>query len=86
MKTFKFCRCPLDVISFLNDLHVLIELIQLGRSQNNEVLAWYETNAKIFLYPNDEDEPIYVSGQRDVFMTRSEEFPVNLKLISFRVH
>lgn len=63
----------------MNDLHVLIELIQLGRGDKNEVLAWYETNAKDFLYPNSEHEcSVYDSPQRDVFMTRNDLFPVRL--------
>ena len=56
---------------------MLIELIQLGRSENNEVLAWYETNAKGFLYPINSSDPHFTSGQQDAFMTRSDEFPVN---------
>jgi hypothetical protein len=74
---FKFCRDPHDVVQFLNDLHVLIELIQLGRSENNEVLASYETNAKGFLYPMYNSDPHFISGQQDAFMIRSDEFPVN---------
>lgn len=63
------------MIGFLTDQHVLIELIQLGRNEKNEVLAWCETNAKAFLYPNNDNDSFHVSGQQDVFMKRSEEFP-----------
>lgn len=58
-------------------MHVLIELIQLGHSEKNEVLAWFETNAKDFLYPTPDTKSMYYTGQRDVFMIRSDEFPVN---------
>ena len=77
IKTFKFCRDPSDVVNFLGDLHVLIELIQLGRSEKNEVLAWYETTANEFLFPTFEIKPLYHSSQRDVLMNRNEEFPVS---------
>lgn len=74
-KTFKFCRDPTDVIEFLDDLHVLVELIQLGHSEDKQVLAWYETNAKDFLFPNGDFRIDYHGPQRDVLMTRNEVFP-----------
>lgn len=75
-KTFRYARDEADVVNFLDDLNVLIELIQLSRTNNNEVLAWYELNAKQFLYPDFEVGPKYDSPQRGVFMTRSDNFPV----------
>ena len=65
------------MVNFLGDLHVLIELIQLGRSEKNQVLAWYETTASEFLFPTFEIKPLYHSSQRDVLMNRDEEFPVS---------
>ena len=72
------------MIGFLTDQHVLIELIQLGRNEKNEVLAWCETNAKAFLYPNNDNDSFHVSGQQDVFMKRSEEFPVKLMILFWK--
>ena len=67
------------MVNFLGDLHVLVELIQLGPGETNEVLAWYETNARDFLYPAAEATltPSYYSAQRDVFMSPNQEFPVS---------
>ena len=77
-KTFKFCHDPLDVYNFLGESHVLVELIQLGRTDKNEVLAWFETDAKDFLYPSTNDfKSSFHSPQRDVFMVRKEGFPVS---------
>jgi hypothetical protein len=82
IKTFKFCHDPSDVYNFLGDSHVLVELIQLGRADKNEVLAWFETNAKDFLYHSTSDfKSNYHSPQRDVFMVRGEGFPVSRKLM-----
>lgn len=74
-KTFKYARDEADVINFLNDLNVLIELIQLGRSDKNEVLAWFEQNAREFVYPDPGQVPDYDSPQRGAFMARGESFP-----------
>jgi hypothetical protein len=68
-----------DVVNFLADLHILIELIQLGRTQRNEVLAAYELNAKDFLYPTPDTRITYNSIKREIFMTRTNEFPVNIE-------
>jgi hypothetical protein len=85
IKTFKFCRDPSDVINFLGDLHFLIELIQLGRTDKTEVLAWYEMNANEFLYPTKEIKSIYHSGQRDLLMNRNNEFPVIIFSFLFEI-
>lgn len=63
------------MVNFLDDLHVLVELIQLGHSKDNEVLAWYETNARDFLFPTFEFKTDFHGPQRDVLMKRNEEFP-----------
>ena len=69
------------MVNFLGESHVLVELIQLGgRSGHNEVLAWFETNAKDFVYPTADMKPTNQSGQRDVFMMRGEGFPVNFHI------
>ncbi|CAF0875742.1 unnamed protein product [Brachionus calyciflorus] len=74
-KTFKYARDEVDVVNFLNDLNVLVELIQLSRTEKNEVLAWYELNAKEFLYPDSNALPDYDSPQRGAFMTKNDSFP-----------
>lgn len=76
-KTFRYARDQEDVVNFLDDLNVLIELVQLSRIGNNEVLAWYESNAREFVYPDSNAGSNYDSPQRGVFMTRNENFPVN---------
>lgn len=75
-KTFKYARDQEDVVNFLDDLNVLIELIQLSRTSSNEVLAWYESNARQFLYPDPDASANFDSPQRGAFMTRSDNFPV----------
>lgn len=74
-KTFKFCRDPSDAINFLDDLHVLVELLQLGCGIENEVMASYETNARSFLFPDNQFKMEFHSPQRSVRMTRNQEFP-----------
>lgn len=74
-KTFKFCRDPTDVVNFLDDLHVLVELIQLGSSENTEVMSHYETNARDFLFPDSQFKTDFHGPQRDVRMTMNQEFP-----------
>lgn len=79
-KTFRFCSSPCDIMDFLADLHVLIELIQLGRSAKNEVIACYETNVRDFLYPSSCCCPTYHSAQRDLFLHKAVGFPVRFIL------
>ena len=74
-KTFKYARDEADVANFLNDLNVLVELIQLGRTDKNEVLAWHEQNVKEFLYPDLGALPAYYSLLRGFFMTTHDSFP-----------
>lgn len=77
-KTFKFCRDESDVVNFLDDLCVLIELIQLdpfGNPNNNRVLAWFETKSKYFLYPVQNMQLNYLDSLRDLFMTKTNHFP-----------
>jgi hypothetical protein len=50
--------------------------VQLGRSDDSEILANYETTTKEFLYPLPEFKIIYHTAQRDLFMTPSDDFPV----------
>lgn len=69
------------MVNFLEDLHVLVELIQLGHKKENEVLSWYETNAKDFLYPSSEFKCDYHSPQRRALMTRNEDFPVRIYIL-----
>ena len=75
-KTFKFCRDVCDVVYFLNDLNILVELIQLGPNGNDEILAWYQANAKQFLYPTPDCKVCYHSIKRDLFLNRHRTFPV----------
>jgi hypothetical protein len=64
------------VVNFLDDLHVLIELIQLSGAEENEVMAHYETNARDFVYASSEPRKLdYQSGQREVRMPQNENFP-----------
>lgn len=60
----------------LNGLHTYIELIQLGRNDDDEALAFHETTAKEFLYPIPEYKITYHTAQRDIFMIPSDDFPV----------
>ena len=64
-------------MSFLSDLNVLIELIQLGTNAEDEVLACYETNAKQFLYPTPDTQVCYNCCKRDLFMVRGNQLPVS---------
>lgn len=57
------------MVELLSGLHCLIELIQVGRENDTEVLAQYNTNAREFLYPIPDGKLTYHSAQRDLFMT-----------------
>ena len=77
-KTFRFCRDPSDVVALLNGLHTYVELVQLSRAPNTEVLANFETTAKEFLYPYPSSKYAFHVTQRDLFMERTIEFPVSV--------
>jgi hypothetical protein len=47
-------------------------------TRRDQVLAFYETNARDFLYPTVEVKSMNHGGQRDVFLNKQANFPVEL--------
>lgn len=73
------------MVNNLNESRVLFELVQrqqAGRAGSGrlaeQVLAYYESNAKEFLYPSPGEQIKSTNnrGQRDVFLVRNENYPV----------
>ena len=61
------------------DEPVVIELIQLSDVyEGGKLLAYYETNARDFLYPYPSYTPTYGTQDRDILMERSLDFPVSI--------
>jgi len=56
---------------------VKIELIQLSDLfTDGRVLAWYQSSAREFLYPEPTYAPIYGVHDREILLERSVTFPV----------
>lgn len=71
------------MVSNLNESRVQLELVQRHQARGagrlaEQVLAYYETSAKEFLYPSPGEQIKSTNnrGQRDVFLIRNESYPV----------
>ena len=63
---------------FISDEYVSVQLVQVSDfSERGQILAYFETSAKDFIYPHPGYSPTYDTSRREVLMERSLEFPVS---------
>lgn len=67
---------PSHVADALEDEPIIIELVQISDIyEGGKLLAYYETNARDFLYPYPSYSPTYGTQDRDILLERNLDFP-----------
>nr|XP_034315103.1 spermatogenesis-associated protein 6 isoform X6 [Crassostrea gigas] len=74
-KTYYTALDPAEVVDYLDDELIVLELLQLSEFGGANRLASYSSSARDFLYPAPSLAPCYASGAREILFHRSIDFP-----------